>query len=117
MKERFIKNLLLVLKSHRDNWELYDVENYLKQELKVIKEREKLMNDVKEILPNLTPREQKILEMRFGFNGNFIHTLEEVAKVFMVTRERIRQIEGKALSRVRQSQNSRYWQVNNKNYV
>lgn len=54
-----------------------------------------------DILPNLTPREQKVLEMRFGLASGITHTLEEVGKEFAVTRERIRQIEAKALSRIR----------------
>jgi RNA polymerase primary sigma factor len=54
-----------------------------------------------ELLATLTPRERKILEMRFGINGKKEHTLEEIARVFALTRERIRQIEAKALSTLR----------------
>ncbi len=61
-----------------------------------------LRDQVREILVDLTPREQKILEMRFGLNDGIIHTLEEVGKEFGVTRERIRQIEAKALEKIRQ---------------
>ncbi|MBI3046499.1 MAG: sigma-70 family RNA polymerase sigma factor [Candidatus Harrisonbacteria bacterium] len=61
-----------------------------------------LRERIKEILVDLTPREQKILEMRFGLADGITHTLEEVGKEFAVTRERIRQIEAKALSRIRQ---------------
>ncbi|MDO8429886.1 MAG: sigma-70 family RNA polymerase sigma factor [bacterium] len=61
-----------------------------------------LKERIKEILVDLTPREQKILEMRFGLGDGITHTLEEVGKEFAVTRERIRQIEAKALSRIRQ---------------
>ncbi|PIT92686.1 MAG: RNA polymerase sigma factor RpoD [Candidatus Harrisonbacteria bacterium CG10_big_fil_rev_8_21_14_0_10_42_17] len=60
-----------------------------------------LKEKIKEILEDLTPREQEILEMRFGLKDGINHTLEEVGKVFGVTRERIRQIEAKALSRIR----------------
>ena len=49
------------------------------------------------------PREQKILEMRFGLNDGVTHTLEEVGQEFGVTRERIRQIEAKALERIQHS--------------
>jgi len=54
------------------------------------------------ILVDLTPREQKILNMRFGLDDGVTHTLEEVGEAFGVTRERIRQIEAKALERIRE---------------
>ena len=54
------------------------------------------------ILSSLTPREAKVLRMRFGIDMNTDHTLEEVGKQFDVTRERIRQIEAKALRKLRQ---------------
>jgi len=55
----------------------------------------------KDILDTLTPREAKVLRMRFGIEMNTDHTLEEVGKQFDVTRERIRQIEAKALRKLR----------------
>ena len=55
-----------------------------------------------EILVDLTEREQKILKMRFGLDDGVNHTLEEVGKEFGVTRERIRQIEAKALEKIRE---------------
>ena len=61
-----------------------------------------LKDHIQEILVDLTPREQKILNMRFGLEDGTYHTLEEVGKVFGVTRERIRQIEAKALEKIRQ---------------
>ena len=54
-----------------------------------------------EILEGLTPREAKVLRMRIGIEMNTDHTLEEVGKQFDVTRERIRQIEAKALRKLR----------------
>ena len=57
---------------------------------------------LKEILIDLTPREQKILAMRFGLEDGITHTLEEVGQEFGVTRERIRQIEAKSLERIRE---------------
>ncbi len=60
-----------------------------------------LREKIKEILVDLSEREQKILEMRFGLTDGVTHTLEEVGKEFGVTRERIRQIEAKALQRIR----------------
>ncbi|MCR4328679.1 MAG: sigma-70 family RNA polymerase sigma factor [Patescibacteria group bacterium] len=56
---------------------------------------------IKDILVDLTEREQKILKMRFGLEDGVTHTLEEVGKAFGVTRERIRQIEAKALEKIR----------------
>lgn len=61
-----------------------------------------LKTHIQEIISDLTPREQKILDMRFGLSDGVTHTLEEVGKVFSVTRERIRQIEAKALEKIRQ---------------
>ena len=60
-----------------------------------------LRDQIKEILVDLTEREQKILSMRFGLEDGIAHTLEEVGKVFGVTRERIRQIEAKSLEKIR----------------
>jgi RNA polymerase primary sigma factor len=56
-----------------------------------------LKDHVRDIIKSLSPREQKILEMRFGLTDGVTHTLEEVGQEFGVTRERIRQIEAKAL--------------------
>jgi RNA polymerase primary sigma factor len=64
--------------------------------------RKILKKYLSEIINDLTPREQKILDMRFGLTDGVTHTLEEVGKVFAVTRERIRQIEAKALEKIRQ---------------
>lgn len=64
--------------------------------------RRLLTDHVKKVLHSLLPREQKILEMRFGLIDGIGHTLEEVGKEFGVTRERIRQIEAKALEKIRQ---------------
>ena len=61
---------------------------------------ELLRDYVKEVIQDLTPREQKILEMRFGLKDKISHTLEEVGQEFDVTRERIRQIEAKALEKI-----------------
>lgn len=60
-----------------------------------------LRDYVKNIVAQLSPREQKILEMRFGLVDGVAHTLEEVGQEFEVTRERIRQIESKALEKIR----------------
>ena len=63
-----------------------------------------LRERLKEILVDLTPREQKILAMRFGLEDGVTHTLEEVGQEFGVTRERIRQIEAKSLEKIREHQ-------------
>jgi RNA polymerase primary sigma factor len=62
---------------------------------------EGLCRATREVLQGLTPREAKVLRMRFGIDMNTDHTLEEVGKQFDVTRERIRQIEAKALRKLR----------------
>ncbi len=62
---------------------------------------ESLRETTHSVLAQLTPREAKVLRMRFGIDMNTDHTLEEVGKQFDVTRERIRQIEAKALRKLR----------------
>lgn len=59
-----------------------------------------LKDYIKEAIKDLSPREQKILEMRFGLTDGVTHTLEEVGREFDVTRERIRQIEAKSLEKI-----------------
>jgi len=66
-----------------------------------------LRERVNEVLATLTPREARILRLRFGLDDNRSYTLEEVGQKFGLTRERIRQIEGKALRRLRHPRRSR----------
>ena len=66
-----------------------------------VAEASALQKIVGEALADLTPREQRILRLRFGIGGTTDHTLEEIGKEFGVTRERIRQIEAKALEKLR----------------
>ena len=61
----------------------------------------------REILTSLSPREGRVLQLRFGLKDGKSHTLEEVGKKFGVTRERIRQIEAKALRKLRHPSRSR----------
>ncbi len=61
------------------------------------------------MLATLTAREERVLRMRFGIGMNTDHTLEEVGQQFSVTRERIRQIEAKALSEVRSQKSVLLW--------
>lgn len=63
--------------------------------------RKLLSGHIAEVLEELSPREQKILKIRFGLEDGVVHTLEEVGQEFGVTRERIRQIEAKALEKIR----------------
>jgi RNA polymerase primary sigma factor len=59
------------------------------------------------LLASLTPREERVLRMRFGIGMNTDHTLEEVGQQFLVTRERIRQIEAKAIRKLKHPSRSR----------
>ena len=69
---------------------------------------EGLREATKDVLGGLTAREAKVLRMRFGIDMNTDHTLEEVGKQFDVTRERIRQIEAKALRKLRHPSRSEH---------
>jgi len=66
-----------------------------------------LAEQTRKVLATLTPREEKVLRMRFGIGEKSDHTLEEVGQDFEVTRERIRQIEAKALRKLRHPSRSR----------
>ena len=66
-----------------------------------------LKEQIASILSTLTDREQKIIKMRFGIGGGKSHTLEEVGPEFSVTRERIRQIEAKALAKLRKNKDTK----------
>ncbi len=67
-----------------------------------------LSEQVRAILDNLSPKERRILEMRHGLTDGIYHTLEEVGREFGVTRERIRQIEAKALEKIRVHEKARH---------
>ena len=69
--------------------------------------QENLREQTTQILSSLTPREERVLRMRFGIGMNTDHTLEEVGQQFSVTRERIRQIEAKALRKLKHPSRSR----------
>jgi RNA polymerase primary sigma factor len=66
-----------------------------------------LKDEIREVLSTLTPREQRVLQLRFGLEDGWCRTLEECSLEFSVTRERIRQIEAKALRRLRHPSRSR----------
>ena len=67
-------------------------------------EQQMLKEEINELLDELDPRDRKVLEMRFGLNGNKTHTLEEIGGQLGITRERVRQIENKAIRRLRNPQ-------------
>lgn len=77
------------------------VENEKELSPKVLAGRELLRQRLGDIIGDLSAREQRILRLRFGLDDGITHTLEEVGKEFGVTRERIRQIEAKALEKIR----------------
>ena len=64
-------------------------------------EQSELKETTTRVLSSLTPREERVLRMRFGFSNNTDYTLEEVAQHFKVSRERIRQVEAKALRKLK----------------
>lgn len=63
--------------------------------------REALQNDMQEILLDLTPREQEVIALRFGFQDGVAHSLSEIGRILNLSRERVRQIEAKALQKLR----------------
>ncbi len=69
--------------------------------------RQLLKENLREVMSELTEREQRIIEMRFGLKDNIPHTLEEVGEAFNVTRERIRQIEAKTLDKIKSLQKTK----------
>lgn len=87
-----------------DNEEDSTLEDFIQDVKNVTPDRSaalQLLKDyVRDVISQLSPREQKILEMRFGLEDGVAHTLEEVGREFDVTRERIRQIEAKALEKI-----------------
>ena len=68
---------------------------------------EMLRNELDKILQTLTPRERKIIRLRYGLENGYIYTLEEVGRIFEVTRERVRQIEAKAVKKLQTPGRSR----------
>ena len=66
-----------------------------------------LKDQTGQVLRTLTPREEKVIKMRFGLEDGSEHTLEEVGQSFAVTRERIRQIEAKALAKLRKHRDAK----------
>jgi RNA polymerase primary sigma factor len=72
-----------------------------------VTERQLLHESLDRMLANLTPREARVLRLRFGLTGDHAHTLKEVGERIGVTRERVRQIEGKALRKLRHPRHSR----------
>ena len=75
--------------------------------LKMLASETMLREQLNDIMKTLTPREAKVLRLRFGLDDGKARTLEEVGKTFHVTRERIRQIEAKALRKLRHPSRSK----------
>jgi RNA polymerase primary sigma factor len=93
---------------HEDSTELGDfIEDESVEEPVAAASKELLREQIGQVLDFLTEREREVLEMRFGLNDGKDHTLEEVGKRFGVTRERIRQIEAKALRKLRHPSRSK----------
>jgi RNA polymerase primary sigma factor len=73
----------------------------------VKKSKKELKEQMDDVLDTLTEREKKVLRLRFGIGDGYPRTLEEVGAVFKVTRERVRQIEAKALRKLKHPSRSR----------
>ena len=67
-----------------------------------------LKERINEVLATLTPREERVIRLRYGLDDGRSHTLEEVGKEFNITRERIRQIEAKAIKKMRHPSRAKY---------
>src|SRR6185436_19519557 len=83
------------LEDHREDDPLYDINQQL------------LKNRLADVLQTLNYREREILRLRYGLADGYAYTLEEVGKIFAVTRERVRQIEAKAVRKLQQPCRSR----------
>ena len=88
-----------------------EISNFIKDENAVSPDdavvRKVLREQLMEVLETLTPREQKVIRLRYGLDDSHPRTLEEVGKEFNVTRERIRQIEAKALRKLKNPSRSK----------
>jgi RNA polymerase sigma factor (sigma-70 family) len=87
-----------------------DLGQILEEEPRAVEQRQQrsvIRETTTHVLASLTPREERIVRMRFGIGINTDHTLEEVGQQFSVTRERIRQIEAKALRKLKHPSRSR----------
>ena len=103
-----LKNLEDVLEMLRVQEQMQEILEKQQDEIEELRmENRSLKEQLDEVLDTLTEREQKVLRLRFGMNDGRARTLEEVGKEFDVTRERIRQIEAKALRKLRHPSRSR----------
>lgn len=88
-------------------YEIMGVSDELCENPETAVEESALQHDLHRALESLTDRERKVIELRFGLSDGRERTLEEVGSIFNVTRERIRQIEAKALRKLRHPTRSR----------
>ena len=96
---------------HIEKFVIKDVNDFIEDKNTILPIDAAIQSNLREIttrvLASLTPREERVLRMRFGIGMNTDHTLEEVGQQFSVTRERIRQIEAKALRKLKHPSRSR----------
>ena len=101
IRKEFSKGQALEMIKFINTFEVNKPELQQLQQPDLLLEKEEKKKTLKKILATLTPREEKVINMRYGLNGYEEESLEEVSKSFNVTRERIRQIEAKALRKLR----------------
>ena len=101
----------ILRKNHLDNdldFISIDEEFILENDMDIYLQNKMLRENLDIVLHSLTPREEQVIRMRFGLNDDHEYTLEEVGSAFCLTRERVRQIEAKALRKLRHPSRARF---------